>query len=231
MLNFIIQHFHHKTRNKQTQQPCAPAPTIERVVVEIDYDKLAEAMIAAQEKADEQKQQQAFEKQQEQQAAWEKALWCSRYTGRNWLVKVLRALVFPFRLVGGIIFFRKKNATSDRGTYALMRICNDSILRLYKWVFYVIAILCAILIADNLIPCFPLTLPSVESIGGYVGIGIVCFVIGRIIRIAQLEAQHSHDRNAVFALFNALVAFTAMIFGIVAVIIALKTGGNCICVQ
>lgn len=229
MLNFIIQHFHHKTRNKQTQQPCAPAPTIERVVVEIDYDKLAEAMIAAQEKADEQKRQQAFEKHQEQQAAWEKALLCSRYTGKNWFIKILRALIFPVRLAVGVIFFRKKNATSNRGTYALLRICNDCILGLYATIFYGAAIICGVALIDHFCPLFEITPPPAPLISG--SVGFICLIVASVIRITKLEAQHSQDKNTITALFNALVTFTAMIFGIIAVIIALKTGGNCTCVQ
>lgn len=229
MLNFIIQHFHHKTCNKQTQQPCAPAPTIERVVVEIDYDKLAEATIAAQEKADAQKQQQKSQKQQEQQAAWEKALRCSRYAGKNWFIKILRALIFPVRLAFGIIFFRKKNATSDRGTYALLRICNDCILGLYATIFYGAAIACGVAIIDHYCPWFEIAPPPSPLISGPVG--FVCLIIASIIRIAKLEARYSQDKNTIIVLFNALVAFTAMLIGIIAIIVALNTGGSCTCAQ
>lgn len=234
MLDLIIQNFHRRTckkKQKQAAQSNATATPQENVAVEIDYDKLAEAMIRAEEKLESHKIQRNKELYEQQQLAWEKALKCQRYQGDNLLIKILLALIFPLRAIWGIIFFRKKDATTDNATYALFRICNNCMLWTYKWAFYLIAIGCAAVIIDTICPLVSLEMQATDGLTGYICIGLLCLIIGRIIRIAQLEAKNLQDKNAITVLFNALVAFTAMLLAIAAVIVALNTGGACTCTQ
>lgn len=230
MFNFIFQHFYQKPSTRETfsySNDAALSP--ERIMVSIDYNQLAEALISAQEKAAVLKKEKAIEEQQEEQLAWEKALCCSRYTGNNCFIKILFALVFPLRLTFGVVFFRKKNATFDRGTYFLMNICCEFLLSVYGTIFYIASLCCGIALIDYFCPWFEITpLPSPCL---SLTVGFPCLIIASIIRIANLETHNLRDKSTIRALFNALVAFTAMIFGIVAVIIALNTGGVCACAQ
>lgn len=224
MFDLIIQNFHKqhcKKKEKPEEQSNTTTPPKENVVVEIDYDKLAEALTKAEAKMQEEKQKKEKEEHEKMQIQWEKALKCPRYRGDKKILQFLDWLTRPFRIIFGLVTFRKKNATTENATYALFRICNEYLLSVYQYAFYFLTLRMGICIwnYDEFSKLFSI------KIGGYVGLGILFFIIAQTIRVAKLEAANSQNKETITTIFNSIVSFTAMVFAVIAVIVTLMRGG------
>lgn len=224
MFNLIIQNFHKrlcKRKPEQVSQSNVPLPSREKVIVEIDYNKLADALLKTEEKIRQEKEKQSKIEYQKRQLAWEKALKCQRHNNNNVIIRILLSISFPFRLLWGIITFNKKHATTNNATYSLLKICNHCIFLLYRLILLCISLGCGIIIVDKLCPWISINTQISNSNITYFVVGFFCFIFERIIRIAQLETNNTLEKNTIVTVFNALVAFTGMIFAIIAVIVAI----------
>lgn len=224
MFDLIIQNFrkqHCKKKEETKEQSNTTTSQKENVVVEIDYDKLAEALIKAETKVQEENQKKEKEKHKIMQTQWEKALKCSRYRGDKKILKVLDWLTRPFRIIFGIVTFKKKNATTENATYALFRMCNEYLLSIYQYSFYFLTLCMGICIwnYDEFSKLFSI------KIGGYASLGVLFFIIAQTIRVAKLEAANSQNKETITTIFNSIVSFTAMVFAVIAVIVMLMIGG------
>lgn len=224
MFDLIIQNFHKqhcKKKEEIKEQSNTTTPSKENTVVEIDYDKLAEALMKAEAKMQMEKQKKEKEEHERMQMQWEKALKCSRYRGDKKILKFLDWLTRPIRIIFGLVTFRKKNATTENATYALFRMCNEYLLSIYQWSFYFLTLCMGICIwnYDEFSKLISI------KIGGYVCLGILFFIIAQTIRVAKLEAANSQNKETITTIFNSIVSFTAMVFAVIAVIVALMIGG------
>ena len=114
-----------------------------------------------------------------------------------------------------------ENATTENATYALFRMCNEYLLSVYQYAFYFLTLCIGICIwnYDEVSKLFSI------RIGGYVGLGILFFIIAQTIRVAKLEAANSQNKETITTIFNSIVSFTAMVFAVIAVIVTLMIGG------
>lgn len=208
-----------KKKSKQNGHSRTNHSSKENVVVEIDYEKLADTIIKANIETQRQQEQKRIEEYEEQHGAWLKALLKNNYCGNpNYEPS-------GWQIFKGLMFFKQENATQENAIYALFKICNDCLLGLYKWVFYIVTLLCVLASLFELCSCGYLEVQTIYSLVIYILVAIFTLIIGRIVRIVQMENSNLRDKNAITMLFNALVTFTAMLFTIVSVIIALETGG------
>lgn len=224
MFDLIIQNFNKqrcKKKEESKEQSNTTTSPKENVVVEIDYDKLAEALIRAEATMQEEKQKEKKEEHERMQIQWEKALKCQRYRGDKKILKFLDWLTRPIRIIFGLVTFRKKNATTENATYALFRICNEYLLSIYQWFFYFLTLCMGICVwnYDEFSNWFSI------KISGYVGLGILFFIIAQTIRVAKLEAANSQNKETITTIFHSIVSFTAMICAVITVIITLRIGG------
>ncbi|MBQ8626122.1 MAG: hypothetical protein IJ419_08175 [Agathobacter sp.] len=223
MFDLIIQNFHKqhcKKKEKFEEQSNTHTLPRENIVVEIDYDKLAEALMKAESKAQEERQKKEKEEHERLQLEWEKALKCVRYRGNKWWHKIFDFITVPFRVSWGLITFHKKNATEDNATYALFKICNEYMLGVYQFVFGILAL-------ASLVCTLGYNQIQVLSISR-VWFGIMTFfffLIERIIRIVKLESANSKNKKAITTIFGSIVSFTAMVCAAITVIITLRIGG------
>ena len=120
-------------------------------------------------------------------------------------------VVLPLIVCWKLATFKEKNITGDYGLRALYKMCCYFLLFLYEWIFYILAIYAPIYIMflqkHSFIRIFTLE------------IFVLFVLIARTIRVARLEIKNCKDKGLILSTFNAVVAFTAMVFAIVAIIV------------
>ena len=226
MFDFIIQKLFEKScekKQRQILQSNIITSPKENVVVDIDYDKLAKAIIDANEKFQERQKQKERIEQERQHANWLKLLSRKKHIDENESFSLNSWQIF-----WGLMLFKKENATTDNATYALLRICNGFFLFVYQWIFYILAgvfFACGLYFLVS--PLFTHLFSFVTVLYGfmYIIVTISLTIVAQIIRVVKLESASSQEKETVTMVFNSIVSFTAMVFAIIAVLVAPKCGG------
>lgn len=216
MLNFLIR-FTHKKQCEDT--PIFPAQSNtatsskESVTLEIDYDKLANAIVKANEISEEQKVKSEKAKQEQRQTDWRKAL-----LGKKYDKGTSNDAPNYWETFWGLMLFKKEYATGDNAVYALLKLGGCFLLFLYEYLFYFLSYVpIKIAIGD-----FSLSLSQLTKVGACFGLLLLFLIIARVIRVARLQIKNCENGQFVVAAFNSLVAFTAMIFTIITLFITKK---------
>lgn len=236
MLEFLLKLTHKKSCKKE-QCPCiqkqesTPAENTiqipEKIVAEIDYEKLADAIVEANEKIEEKKKEKEQEEYNQQKANWQMAL-LGRKLNKEEKPSILKTFF-------GITKIKKENITNTNTTYALLKMCNDLFLCIYKWLFYILSTVSFIWFILNTIInfCSKNYIYGTINAIAFIIAPSALFFIGQIIRVARLEAEICDKKDMVEKTFNFLTSFTAMIFAIMAVIVAIIAiilNNNCTCI-
>ena len=208
--------------NKNNKRKCCknkrnvPAAGLKENNINFDYDKFAEAIVNAEKKITEEKIRKQKEEDEEFQIKWEKALWFKKIKTKYHIINFiynnfLLYLIVCFR----IMIFNKKNTTKENAIYILFKILNIFLL----WTYQIILGLASIISLYYL-----LTIHS-NYFWNIVSILVVFFsiIIIRLIRIAKLEIENSTDKDVIMSVFNAVIAFTAMILTVITVILTAIT--------
>lgn len=198
-------------RNKRN----VPAARLKENNIDFDYDKFAEAIIKAENKITEEKIRKQKEENDEFQKNWEKALGLKQ----NDQNEILKEIFQFWNVFIGIITFKKKNIIGENAIYILFKLINSFLLGLYQLILYLITI---ILTKNYIInPIISKTF-SVKNL--YLAVLILfSFIFAQLIRIAKLEMENSTDKDAIMSVFNAVIAFTAMILTVITVILTAIT--------
>lgn len=198
-------------RNKRN----VPAAGLKENNIDFDYDKFAEAIIKAENKITEEKIRKQKEENDEFQKNWEKALGLKQ----NDQNEILKEIFQFWNVFIGIITFKKKNIIGENAIYILFKLINSFLLGLYQLILYLITI---ILTKNYIInPIISKTF-SIKNL--YLAVLIIfSFIFAQLIRIAKLEMENSTDKDAIMSVFNAVIAFTAMILTVITVILTAIT--------
>ena len=198
-------------RNKRN----VPAAGLKENNIDFDYDKFTEAIIKAEKKITEEKIRKQKEENDEFQKNWEKALGLKQ----NDQNEILKEIFQFWNVFIGIITFKKKNIIGENAIYILFKLINSFLLGLYQLILYLITI---ILTKNYIInPIISKTF-SVKNL--YLAVLILfSFIFAQLIRIAKLEMENSTDKDAIMSVFNAVIAFTAMILTVITVILTAIT--------
>lgn len=213
-------------RNKRN----VPTAGLKENNIDFDYDKFAEAIIKAENKINEGKIRKQKEEDDEFQKNWEKALGFKK-NEQNSVLKELSQIKTVF---GGIIHFKKKDIIGENAIYILFKLINSFFLGIYQFVLYFFAFIYPIIkiiilfIKNNFLNqtlnnLFNLICQNKYYILGQLILSIVLFFIARFVRIARLETEESRDKEAIMSVFNAVIAFTAMILTVITVILTAIT--------
>lgn len=120
-------------------------------------------------------------------------------------------IVLPLAI---IFFFREKNVSGTTGTHILLKLCTEGLMSFYQCILFLLTV------AEIMFFAKPQQFAEIISFVGRWN--LLMFVFGNIvlfgmIRIAKMELNKTTDKTTVVAIFNAIVAFTAMVFAVVAV--------------
>lgn len=175
---------------------------------EIDYDKLAEAIVKAQEIADKETIKQAvidaqyelYKRETEQQEAKKKE-WQQTLGDNN-----LKAF---FK----ILFMKKDEAKTLSANITIMKMLLTGIYYIFEFFLY-------FLIVGFIVVAF------LEKTSVLICIAIFFLIMGvliaRIIRIARFEVEHIDDNKYLTTLFSSMLSLLAVIIAVVSVVITQK---------
>ena len=193
-------------RNKRK----VPAAELKENNIDFDYDKFAEAIIKAEKKITEEKIRKQKEEDDEFQRNWEKALNFKNYEQKNFFEEMAQIK----NVFGGIIHFKKKNIDRENAIYILFKLVNSFLLGIYQFLLYLIML-------GGIASVFF----TYKNLWIILSIVIILFSLffARFIRIARLEIEESRDRDVIMSVFNAVIAFTAMVLTIITIILTAIT--------
>lgn len=178
---------------------------------EIDYEKLAEAIVKAQIKAKEIEEQEAEKQIKEQKEQLNKKI---RYkeidVNDNWFIKILISIRNFFVVLFRLLFFKKRDRMPN-ANIIFVKLIYKIIMVLMQWSLYIMTIALIVLpfyltntkgFELNVLVCIPCA--------------IIAFILARVIRLSIFEIEHIKDNNYMLALFSAITSFIAMVLAIIA---------------
>lgn len=172
--------------------------------LDIDYDKLASAIVNAQVVAKEKEQKSEEEKKTRDNEVWKKQF------GYDESKPVTRITSF-IRL----LFVKKKDIKGDRATFALLKMSAELILAIAKWALYLFFAGCL------LVPIYAYCTKQPLSVGEIITgvlMGLLAFIYARILRIAEIEIENLTDREYLNTIIASITALIAMVVSIISVL-------------
>lgn len=183
--------------------------------VEINYDKLADAIVNAHNRVKEQERIEQSDEQKKLEDDWDAAIHYKNYPEtRNIFLQGIREIRNTIAVLFSIIFFKRKYAKDDVVTFGLMRMAISSLLGIIKVLLYLVSIF--------------LLLVSFYSIENkewimqpiYILYSFVALLFARLFRVAEYEVENMRDRQNLIGILSALSAFLALIVAIIALVVA-----------
>lgn len=173
--------------------------------INIDYNKLAEAIVNAQIAVAKNEEENLREREEVEIQEWRKLIGYVENTHKNPLLK----LFFDFRnsvvILIRAVFFKKKDAKTARITLGLMRLALEGILGLCKWVLYTIT---GLIIWS----CF-------QRMAYYeLTWALLPWLLARMFRIAIFEVENMRNESILMSIFSAFTSFVAMVIALIALL-------------
>lgn len=181
---------------------------------EIDYEKLAEAIVLAQKKVKELEEQEEENKELSGNK-WSAVRGYKQCTSSNGFKKIIYHIRNAIVIIFNILFLTPK-LTSNDANDALIRFIYKTFMKLIKWGFYGLSIFlfgfAIYSIVNKQIPF--VILGFLYSYGSY--------LFGRMFQFAIVEIEYIEDKNYVVSLFSSLASFIAMILALIALFVSKK---------
>lgn len=179
---------------------------IQELNIEIDYDKLADAIV----KAKQIEEENATKKKAEELAAWRKSIGINNHDDKKGIIKTVSVFFNRLKVSTKIIFYPKKKKLYNSMTGAFIQGITTAFFNIIKWCLWVLS------------AAFVLSMffhGEVEfTILDYitcVGRAILAFVVAGIFRLMAIETEQLTDRERILGIFTAVVAVIPMIESIV----------------
>ena len=181
-------------RAKKKQQP-KPQNYIENINADIDYDKLAKAIVNAQNQVDEDKAKEQDRQREERLKEWHKIVRykeCSENSGK---IKVfLYNIRNAFCGFYSLITFKRGNAKNDHTTFSLLQFATSSLFDIIQLLLYIITVFIVVAVIQNNKPIWLIY-------------GLGSFTFARMFRVASFEIDNIKDRQYLIAIFLQLLLF------------------------
>lgn len=190
---------------------------IESVNLDIEYQKLAKAIVKAQQEADNQKEiekKETEEKQRKNIIAKRKEILkeqdFSNIKCRLW--RFIRTFFNTWRVYINIMRLSKENIKYFSAVDSLINIANALLFRIFRIVLYLVALFAVILIffKMNIVVC--------------VVVAFASFTIAQLIRIAENEVENMTERDYAVAIFSGLISVMSLIVSVISIIITSQQG-------
>lgn len=192
--------------NKRTKkkQQSKPQNYIENINVDIDYDKLAKAIVSAQNQVDDDKAKEHERQHKERLKEWHKIVHykeCSENSGKIkvFLYNIRNAICGFYAL----ITFKRRNAKNDHTTFSLLQFATSSLFDVIRLLLYIITAFIVLAVIQNNKPIWLIY-------------GLGSFTFARMFRVASFEIDNMKDRQYLIAIFSAITSFLALIIAIIA---------------
>lgn len=183
--------------------------------VEIDYDKLADAIVKAHNRIKEQERIEQCDEQEQLEAKWNKVIHYKEYPEtKNIALREIREAGNTIAMLFSIIFFKKKNAEDDDiVTFGLMRMALSLLFGTLKVILYIAAAFLLLLAFYSFVQKFWI----VAAIS--IPLSFLAFLFARLFRIAELEADNMYDKQSLIGILSTLSAFLALIISTISLVV------------
>ncbi len=181
--------------------------------IELDYDKLAEAIVRANKRIKEQDELVVKENDDISRKEWQKIIGYKEYAkSESRLKRKVHKFRNGFSILWHMITFKEKNAKYDVATFGLLQLATVIVFNICKWLLYLLSLL--ILIMSFF------TLQDKVFVFNFrpflLFYFIPTFLFSRLFRMAAFEINHITDRNYLISILSATTCFFAMIVAIIA---------------
>lgn len=182
------------------------------VKTDINYDKLAEAIVKAYKTIKTTEEKESEKQSKEERKEWLNIIGYKEYSeGENWLLKKWHSMKNDFATLKCIFTFKAKDAKTPRLTFELIRLGTGLIYGLCEFLLYLLG---AFFVVS------PFVLQDTIPIDyAYIALGFLSVFFARIIRIAKLEVENIKDKELLNMIFSANMTFWGVILAVIAIII------------
>lgn len=181
---------------------------------EIDYEKLATAIVKAQKMIDNNQNLEHGKQKKRELENWHKTIGYKDYDddNTNCFFKIVHQTRNFFSVLFHFIFFKRKNATSDTVTFGLLQMATSAIFAICHFSLSLLSLLLlaySILTVEESRLIFEFKLP-------FLIYSFILFLFSRFFKIASFEMENLKDRNYMIAIFSAMTCFFSMLFALIA---------------
>ena len=184
-------------------------------VFDLDYDKLAQAIISAHKQIKEAEEDAVEKKAAEELSTWKNIYGIKDYDVKcNKMLKKIHNLRNDISMFFHFIFFKRKNIQDDLITFGLMKYFTGALFIASK---FFLAFLTVVFLISSLG-----TLQQHQFIVKFqplfLGFAFLFFLLSRACRIAAYEVEHIKDRGYLLTIFSAITCFFAMLLSLAALL-------------
>lgn len=185
-----------KNKNKSNQQ--------QYLKTDIDYDKLAEAIVIAHQKIKAKEEKEAEDKRNTERKEWLEAIGCKPFSeNEKWIKRQLYSLRNVGATIISLFTFKRKNAKNPRLSFELMRLGATAVYGICELMLYILAVSFVVymIIANG----------TAGSICLAVMYGFIAVLFARIVRIARMEVENCKDKEMLNMVFSANMTFVGTV--------------------
>lgn len=172
---------------------------------EIDYEKLTDAIVKSQEIVEDCKQKKAEQTDENNYLEWRKKLGIKEYPeNENFIKKLFHDICNIFKIYWSFMTFKNKDVNDDLITFNLMKMSLTAIFTTFQYFLYLIYLSTIIM-----------AIMSDIVMWNYIIIASMSFVFAQLFRISEMEIEKIRDRNYLISILSAVTCFIAMIVAII----------------
>lgn len=175
---------------------------IQELNLEIDYDKLAQAIV----KAKQIEEENAAKKKTADLEEWKKILGVNKHEDKKGIKKKIYVFCNNVKVFFNLIFFSKKKKVRVSMTGAFMQGITAAFFHLIKVMLWILslAFISVCIYHGNMV--FGLL-----NYVYYIGFAIIAFMLASIFRLMAIETEQITDRERVLGIFTAVMSVIPMI--------------------
>ena len=173
---------------------------------EIDYDKLAEAIV----KAKQIEEENAARKKSEELEAWRKSIGVNNHEDKKGIIKSIFLIFNRIKVSTKILFYPKKKKLYNSMTGAFMQVITTTFFNIVKWCLWISS--AAFIFSMFLHGDVEFTIIDYVAC---IGRALLAFMVAGIFRLMAIETEQLTDRERILGIFTAVVAVIPMIESIV----------------
>ena len=175
---------------------------IQELNLEIDYDKLVEAII----KAKQIEEKSATKKKTLELEEWRKSIGINKHEDKKGIKKSLFVFFNNLKVFFNLIFFSKKKEMGVSMTGAFMQSITAvffHVIKIMLWILSFVFVAVSIYHGNKMF--------SLLDYVYYIGFAIIAFMLASIFRLMAIETEQITDRERVLGIFTAVMSVIPMI--------------------
>lgn len=175
---------------------------IQELNLEIDYDKLAQAIV----KAKQIEEENAAKKKAADLEEWKNILGVNKHEDKKGIKKKIYVFCNNVKVFFNLIFFSKKKKVRVSMTGAFMQSITAAFFHLIKVMLWILSLAFIIVCIYHENMAFGLL-----NYVYYIGFAIIAFMLASIFRLMAIETEQITDRERVLGIFTAVMSVIPMI--------------------